>query len=109
MPPAKPRFKTKTSAMSARLENSLRERLDRINARHGVNDSLILANLLPAFCDAVEEADAVRWPAMILLAEKLYAVGEAANVDELKSGKAPPKPPDKSQRFRGDGPRRAVS
>jgi hypothetical protein len=63
----------RSSSIGSRLKPPLRERLNNIVERHGTTDSAILDNLLAAFCDAVEEADAVRWPAVVLLAEKSEA------------------------------------
>ena len=65
-----------TSTIGARLPPRLRERLNHIVSRHGTSDSAILEKLLTAFCDAVEEADAVRWPAVVILQEQLRAVAE---------------------------------
>jgi hypothetical protein len=97
----------KSSRISGRIPSALRDRLNRIVQDYGTSDSAILENILPAFCDAVEEAAAVRLPVVVLLAEKQLMVAEhgpgkgGATTSE--------KPPNKSQRYRGDGPRRAVS
>lgn len=91
---------SRNTVLHARLPNELRQRLDAIHARHQTNDTRIVLSLLETFCTAVEEADAVRFPVVVLLADKQQL---------LAAEDRPPKPPDKSQRYRGDGPRRAVS
>lgn len=98
----------KTSTIGSRLPVDLRARLDAIIARHGTSDSLILENLLSAFCESVEEADAVRWPAVVLLSQKQLLVAEEADNYPTAAGAKKP-PPDKSKRYRGDGPHRKVS
>ncbi|HVT74596.1 MAG TPA: hypothetical protein VHD61_15790 [Lacunisphaera sp.] len=99
----------KSSTIGSRLAPGLRERLNKIIDRHGTNDSEILNRLLPSFCDAIEEADAVRWPAVVLMAEKQPMVAEESHKPgQAKAGTSPPKPPDKSKRPRGDGPRVAI-
>lgn len=96
---------SKNGTVRARISNEARARLDQINARHRTNDSQIVSALVDAFVEVVEAEDAIRFPITILLAEKhrLLVAEDNPAVDK------PPRAPDKSQRHRGDGPRRAVS
>lgn len=77
----------KNSAIGSRIAPELRDRLDAILSRHGSTDSIILENLLTAFCDAVEQIDAVRWPAAVLLAEKLSIAAEDAGKYDAGAGR----------------------
>lgn len=60
----------------ARLDDELRSRLNRIHQRHKTSDTEILTELISAFVETVERADAVRFPVTILLAEKNLLVAE---------------------------------
>jgi hypothetical protein len=83
--------KQKQSRFGGRMDPALRARLDRIHARYLTNDSGVIHELLTAFCDSVEEADAVRWPAVVLLAEKqvLRAAEDPPDKRPLKHGAGP--------------------
>jgi predicted DNA-binding protein len=101
---------SKNGTVRARISDAARARLDAIHRRHKTNDTEIVTELIEAFIIAVEQVDAVRFPVAVLLAEKQLAVAESPPPTGLPKGNhAPGKPPDKSQRHRGDGPRAKVS
>ena len=52
----------KTAAISMRIPDTLRARLDRIHARHLTNDTTVGIRCLEAFCDYVEKAGKVEFP-----------------------------------------------
>ena len=100
MPPEK---YSRNGVIQSRLTLDVRSRLDAIHERHRTNDSQIMAALVEAFVDAVESADAVRFPVVVLLAEK--QVLRAAEDPETKPKLAiKEKPPDKGKSKRGAGP-----
>jgi hypothetical protein len=106
---------SKTRFARARLTDSLRARLDAIHARYNTNDTETLIRLLAAYCDAVERADAVRWPIEIAMAAaqpQLRAAEQGGAYDadgSRKAGDRPFKPPSESRRTRGAGPTDRVS
>lgn len=99
---------SKNRTAKTRLTEEMWKRLQASHRRHNTTDSSVLEALISSYLESVEEADAVRLPLTVLLAEKQLLVAE----DKTGPGKGvattPAKPPDKSQRHRGDGPRRAV-
>lgn len=103
-----PTERERNNQITSRLSPELRRRVDALNRRYLTSDATIITELLTAFCDSVDSADAVRWPVVVMLAEKQQLM-----VAEHGPGKGgattPAKPPDKSQRHRGDGPRAKVS
>lgn len=44
----------------------MRDRVDKIHARHSTNDSEVTRRLFQAWCDYVEAVDAVRWPVVVI-------------------------------------------
>ncbi|HWA27840.1 MAG TPA: hypothetical protein VG734_19450 [Lacunisphaera sp.] len=70
----------------ARLDDETRRRLTAVNKRYGTIDTFVVEQLLIAFCDAVEAADAVRWPVVVMLAEKRAMAAEDPPKTEAKTG-----------------------
>ena len=103
--PAEEKF-SRNKMLHVRLPEALRIKLDLINERYNTTDTRNVLALLEAFAESVAEADAVRFPVAVLLSEKQLMVAEGNDKLPLKPH---PRPPDKPQRHRGDGPRRAVS
>ena len=52
----------KTAAISVRISDDLRGRLDAIHDRHLTNDATVLTRCLEAFCKYVETRDKVEFP-----------------------------------------------
>lgn len=70
----------KSGNIGSRIPTELRRRLDEIIGRHKTSDSIILNELLPAFCDAVERSDAIRFPIEILMSERQIRAAEGPDV-----------------------------
>jgi len=62
--------------IAGRVAPELKARLEAIHARHKTSDSDVVEACIDAFCTAVEEADAVRFPIVVLLSEKRLMAAE---------------------------------
>ncbi len=102
------RVKERNNQITSRLSPELRARVDAINLAKGTSDARIIQELLEAFCTEVEAQNDVRFPVLVLLAEK-HQLSVAEHGPGKGSATPPGKPPDNPKRHRGDGPRRAVS
>lgn len=71
-----PAEKERNNQITSRLQPELRARVDAINRRHLTSDATILVELLTAFCQSVEEVDAVRFPVVVLMAEPVAKAAE---------------------------------
>lgn len=55
----------KTAAVTARIPDDLRARLDAIHAKHMTGDTAVITHMLTAFCDYVEASGKVELPIKI--------------------------------------------
>jgi hypothetical protein len=100
----------KDARIVARVPGELRRRLERAYELYGVTEATLVRDALDATLDYIERTKGYRRPISMNWDEpQAMAAEAAAPYGQAKGFHAPAKPPDKSQRHRGDGPRRAVS
>lgn len=68
----------KNASVQARLPDNLRARLDAIHKAHLTNDSTVTVHMLEAFCDYVEEAGTVKFPAKLVPANEPKTLKKSA-------------------------------